>query len=89
MLLTIGALVLAGLGDALDPAWAGEVAPEFGLLEGGGEAALLSVGEWPLIGLLFMGWTMGLRHRSVRRSGMWCMPRLCAADRLGPDKVPI
>lgn len=82
-------MLLAVLGDAIDPALFGEAGLDIAFLDFGADSLLLGAAEWPLLSLLFAGGVLALAYRASRGFGTVAMRVLRQADARRDGKVPI
>ncbi|MFO1081605.1 MAG: hypothetical protein U1E23_13380 [Reyranellaceae bacterium] len=85
----VGGMLLIVLGDVLDPALLGDLGFEAGLFDMGGELAVLTAADWPLLQLLLLGGLVPAGIAVLRLLGPRPARPLRAADGRPPDKVPI
>ena len=83
------AMLLAAFGDAVDPAWLGEVGLEFALFDFGGELSLLGLHNWHLLQLLAAGGLIAAGVAVFEAIAGRVFPPLQPAPMRAIDKVPI
>jgi hypothetical protein len=83
------AMLLAALGDAVDPAWLGEAGPEFALFDFGGELSLLGMHHWHLLQYLLAGAVIAGGIAAFTACVGRVFHPLHSAPRRAIDKVPI
>jgi len=82
-------MLLAVLGDALDPALFGEAGLDIAFLDFGADSLLLGAAEWPLLSLLMAGGALALAYRAAVRLVPAAMRALRAMHPRRDGKVPI
>ena len=82
-------MLLAVLGDALDPALFGEAGLDIAFLDFGADSLLLGAAEWPLLSLLFAGGMLALAYRASRGFGAAVLRAMRPSDPRRDGKVPI
>lgn len=82
-------MILAAFGDAVDPAWVGEVGFEFVLFDFGGELSLLAVSQWNLLQLLLAGAALAGAIAFLATAGVAYLKAPRPGPRRAIEKVPI
>jgi hypothetical protein len=85
----VACMLLASLGDALDPALLGEAGLDLGLFDLGGETSVMAAHHWPLLELLLAGGVACGGMTALHALGWRAVKLLRARRGRAIDKVPI
>ena len=89
VLSVVACMILASVGDALDPAPLGEAGLELAALDGVGEFSLLALHQWHLLQFLFAGAGLAGALALLQVFLLPFLRRLQAVPPRAIDKVPI